>query len=223
MPPEPTTPIEPEVAQESTVEPVVSEPVFSPPANEEMPKAEEVIEAPVPEPVVEAPISEPVVIAPEPIPEPVVLPEPEVIVPTEPTPEPILASEPVVLPYPESSQTPKTTNQSSSPNPTIPTEVYHHTHISVDNIGVVAMSFIKSMQNSKEHLSLANAAIQAKMMKRVHKVMDLFDKKKEIKNRDVRDFLHVSEDTAKDYFKILIKEGKIKREGKSIATHYTKV
>ncbi len=86
----------------------------------------------------------------------------------------------------------------------------------------IALSFKANMLKARENLVLARKATKAKMMKSVYKVMDLFKKKKSIKNMDVQKFVHVSHSTAVDYLNILTKEGKIKKEGKPTAPKYTK-
>jgi hypothetical protein len=83
--------------------------------------------------------------------------------------------------------------------------------------------FVRNMNKAKENLILANASIKAKMMKRVYKVMDLFKKKKKIKNDDVEKLIHTDDSTTTRYLNILTKEGKIKREGKPHTPYYTKV
>lgn len=84
-------------------------------------------------------------------------------------------------------------------------------------------AFVLSMGRSKENLVLAQKAVKAKMMKKVYRIMDLFKKKKKIKNDDVEKFIHTSDKTATKYLNILRKEGKIKREGTNNKTYYTKL
>lgn len=84
-------------------------------------------------------------------------------------------------------------------------------------------AFVRGMNNSRANLILAHKAVKAKMMKRVYKIMDMFKRRKNIKNDDVEKFLHVSDDTATKYLNILVKEGKVKREGNSHSPSYKEV
>lgn len=97
--------------------------------------------------------------------------------------------------------------------------------------------FVRGMNNSKENLILANRAVKAKMMKKVYKIMDLFERshartpignrigvgEQSIKNDDVEKLLHVSDNTATKYLNILVKEGKVKKEGNSHSPSYKKL
>lgn len=144
--------------------------------------------------------------------------------PSTPTPSPTITPaapsslpvEPILEPEPESKPEMKI-----EPKPEVnPTPVTVPTVSPLDRI---ALSFKANMLKARENLVLAHKAKKVKMMKSVYKVMDLFKKKKSIKNMDVQKLVHVSDSTATDYLNILIKEGKIKKEGKPTAPKYTKV
>lgn len=236
MPDEPTNPIEPEATQESISSPPARgelgegsqaqdslRPFDEKRSNEwtvpvrEMPEAEGVS---VSESVIEPPlqpVSEPVVIVPEPTSEPVVLPEPVVVIPTESAPEPIVEvpiSEPVIIPEPsvvpapvlETSHSVLVTNPEPTPTPEPKLDSFHI-----------------NMARARELLVKARYAIQLNKKKKIDKIMGLFLKKTKVTNREVRDLLRLSHDMVNVYMNTLIKEGKIKREGKSSATHYTKL
>ncbi|NVN96557.1 MAG: hypothetical protein HXX18_14905 [Bacteroidetes bacterium] len=169
------------------------------------------ISEPVTEPVVEPTPSEPIsevvsdvpVIKPnvtsEPITvsDPVIIPEPEVVVSTESVPIPV--------------KEPKTIQQETA------------SYSSNPKLNSAALAFINYMGRAKETLALANKKRKEQMMKRVYRVMDLFKKKQKIKNDDVEKFIHTDDSTATKYLNILVKEGKIKEEGKTHTPLYTKV
>ena len=158
--------------------------------------------------------------------EPVVNPEPVIIPPKN---EEQIEALPPSAPIPTTSESPLST----SPSSLEPSSIYSTN----PKLNSAALAFISYMGRTKETLALANRKRKEQMMKRVYKVMELFDKKHarthirnrigvgeiSIKNDDVEKFIHVSDDTATKYLNILTKEGKIKREGKPHASHYTKV
>lgn len=122
----------------------------------------------------------------------------------QPNPVPVVApiSEPVTpIPAPE----PVTTPTHTSP---------------LEALGAV---FVANMKRARELLVKARAAIFSKRQKKIDKIMTLFLKKSKIVNQDVRELLHTTEHTSIDYLNILVKDGKIKKEGKSNHTYYTKV
>lgn len=95
---------------------------------------------------------------------------------------------------------------------------------SVSPLDSISLLFVANMKRARELLVKARAVIQTKKRKKLEKVMGLFTaKKKKIKNKDVRDLLHITDETATVYLKILEKEGKIKQEGKGGWTYYTKI
>ncbi|KKQ08412.1 MAG: hypothetical protein US21_C0016G0008 [Candidatus Nomurabacteria bacterium GW2011_GWB1_36_6] len=169
------------------------------------------------------PVSSPIT---EPVEEPVVNPEPVIIPPKN---EEQIEALPPSAPIPTTSESPLST----SPSSLEPSSIYSTN----PKLNSAALAFISYMGRTKETLALANRKRKEQMMKRVYKVMELFDKKHarthirnrigvgeiSIKNDDVEKFIHVSDDTATKYLNILTKEGKIKREGKPHASHYTKV
>lgn len=66
-------------------------------------------------------------------------------------------------------------------------------------------------------------AIQARKQKHddnIAKIVELMRKKGKAENRDVRDFLRVSQTTATDYLHTLVSRGQIKRQGQGKATFY---
>lgn len=70
----------------------------------------------------------------------------------------------------------------------------------------------------------ARAVIQGRKRKKLDKILTLFVKKKSISNDEVEKLLHVSDATATRYLTQLVKEGKLKQEGKTgKAVVYTKM
>lgn len=77
---------------------------------------------------------------------------------------------------------------------------------------------------SDQSVSRRQKSLQVRKQKHeanITKVLELLGKKTKVKNTDVRDYLHVSQTTATDYLHTLVKQGKIKKEGKGKATEYT--
>lgn len=72
-------------------------------------------------------------------------------------------------------------------------------------------------------LAKANATKEARRRKKIEKIMTLFIKKQKITNDMVEKLLHVSDETATRYLNILVKEGRILRNGKAGGTFYIKV
>lgn len=156
----------------------------------------------------------------EPAQAPIIVPTPTPIV-TAPTPEPSptsapssgeakpVVSEPVVFSPPAKGE------QRGS--------VEEENTVPLSKMDKILASFKDNMLHAKEFLLKAHAAVSAKRRKKIDSVMTLFLKKKKIVNSDVRDFLHIAEDTATNYLNILLKEGKIKRNGRSTGIYYTKV
>lgn len=67
-------------------------------------------------------------------------------------------------------------------------------------------------------------AVEARKQKyaeNLDKIIELVQKKGNVDNLDVRDFLHVSQTTATDYLHTLVSSGKLKKEGKAKATIYS--
>jgi hypothetical protein len=77
------------------------------------------------------------------------------------------------------------------------------------NEPIRTQSFIRGL------LEKAKLAIQSRKRKKLDKIMNLFAKQTSISNNDVQKLLYVSDATATRYLGILIKEGKIKQEGKT--------
>lgn len=126
-------------------------------------------------------------------------------------------SEPVVSSPPANvSQTPNTTNQEPTPPVPIITP-------SISRLDRIAESFKANMARAKELLNKARIAVQVGKNKKKEKIMTLFLKKKKIKNKDVRDLLHIADPTATNYLNILVKEGRVVRVGKNKGVYYTKV
>jgi hypothetical protein len=147
-------------------------------------------------------------------------------------------SEPAIIePTPEIApvQAPQTSQQEVFPTPISNSKepILETSHSSLEpnprpysldpKLNKMIEGFVRSMNKSKENLILAQKAVKAKMMKKVYRIMDLFKRKKSIKNDDVEKFLHTSDETATRYLNILTKEGKIKRQGNPHSPHYTKV
>ena len=79
----------------------------------------------------------------------------------------------------------------------------------VGNEPIRTQSFIHGL------LEKAKLAIQSRKRIKLDKIMNLFAKQTNITNDEVEMYLHVSDATATRYLSILIKEGKIKQEGKT--------
>ena len=70
-------------------------------------------------------------------------------------------------------------------------------------------------EQDRELLKIARAKIQTKKHEKLEKIMTLFEKKEKITNDDVEKLLHCSDATARRYLNELIKQGKLKRIGKT--------
>lgn len=82
----------------------------------------------------------------------------------------------------------------------------------------------KTPEQDRELLKIARAKIQTKKNEKLEKIMTLFEKKEKITNNDVEKLLHCSDATARRYLNELIKQGKLKRIGKTgKAVTYTKL
>jgi hypothetical protein len=79
----------------------------------------------------------------------------------------------------------------------------------VGNEPIRTQGFIRGL------LEKAKLAIQNRKRNKLDKIMNLFAKQTNITNDEVEKYLHVSDATATRYLGILIKEGKIKQEGKT--------
>lgn len=90
-------------------------------------------------------------------------------------------------------------------------------------LDAISLAFKNNMARARELLVKARMSIQIKKKKKLEKVMNLFLTKKKIKNSDVRDALHVTDETATVYLNLLKKEGKIQPNGKGGWIYYTKV
>ena len=89
-----------------------------------------------------------------------------------------------------------------------------------ESLGAV---FVLNMKRARELLVKARLALSLRGKKRMEKIMTLFIAKTKINNKNVRDLLHVTESTATNYLNAMVKEGKIKREGKFHTSVYTKI
>jgi hypothetical protein len=90
-------------------------------------------------------------------------------------------------------------------------------------LDAISLAFKNNMARARELLVKARISIQIKKKKKLEKVMNLFLTKKKIKNSDVRDLLHIADETATVYLNILKKEGKIQPNGKGVGIYYTKM
>jgi hypothetical protein len=81
-------------------------------------------------------------------------------------------------------------------------------------IPVVAV-ISKSKSFARELLVKARNMIQFRKRKKLDKIMTLFAKQTKITNDEVEKFLHISDATTGRYLATLVKEGKIKRNGKT--------
>mgnify|MGYP002147909589 FL=1 len=68
---------------------------------------------------------------------------------------------------------------------------------------------------ARQLIAKAREAIQNRKRKKIDHVMDLFAKRTNITNKEVADFLHVSDATATRYLQVLENENKIKQVGKT--------
>lgn len=69
----------------------------------------------------------------------------------------------------------------------------------------------------------ANAAVQTRKQKNLKKLLTLFDTMPKVQNNDVEKFLHLKDAMATRYLNMLLKDGKIRREGTGSATRYYKI
>lgn len=135
-----------------------------------------------------------------------------IIVPTEnpapiiitPAPEPVI-SEPVAVKPVEVS--------SSATIPPAP----------LSTLDRISLAFKNNMLHARELLVKAHAVVSARRRKKIDSIMNLFLTKKKIKNSDVRDLLHITDETATVYLNILKKEGKIQQTGARATSRFTKV
>ena len=74
-------------------------------------------------------------------------------------------------------------------------------------------------ENVKELLVKANEKRKKRREDNLNKILELAGKK-QINNQDVRDLLQVSQSTATNYLKDLVKSGKLKSDKKAKATVY---
>lgn len=93
----------------------------------------------------------------------------------------------------------------------------------VSPLEALGASFVANMKRARELLVKARATLSLRRKKKIEKIMTLFLRKSKIVNKDVRELLTTTEHTATDYLNALVKEGKIKKEGKSSHAYYTKV
>lgn len=192
---------------------------------------------PAPETIPEIPnLPTPVEIS---LPEPEPQPEPSSEIPKE---EIIKSSEPIELPEPEEEKpAPLQQSTQSAPveEPTPPQEIVEEkpaqnqepikpTHKEetaiqkeepVDKNGMTSTvrSYLMGL------LVKANAAVQTKKQKNLKKLLTLFDTMPKVQNNDVEKFLHLKDAMATRYLNMLLKEGKIRREGTGSATRYYKI
>jgi hypothetical protein len=103
----------------------------------------------------------------------------------------------------------------------VPEPVAIPTHLSP--LEALGASFVANMKRARELLVKARAVLSSKRKKKIEKIMTLFIKKSKIVNKDVRELLTTTEHTATDYLNVLVKDGKIKKEGKSSHAYYTKI
>ena len=68
---------------------------------------------------------------------------------------------------------------------------------------------------ARQLIAKAREAIQNRKRKKIDHILDLFAKRTNITNKEVADFLHVSDATATRYLQILENENKIKQVGKT--------
>lgn len=81
----------------------------------------------------------------------------------------------------------------------------------------------KVVEAKADFSSKRQQALQVRRKKRedhLAKILALVSQKGKIRNSDVRDTFRVSQSTASDYLHTLVKDGKIKKEGKAKATVY---
>ncbi|MFA5652030.1 MAG: hypothetical protein WC933_01580 [Candidatus Paceibacterota bacterium] len=91
----------------------------------------------------------------------------------------------------------------------VPANTTTQTAQMVGNEPIRTQSFIRGL------LEKAKLAIQSRKRNKLDKIMNLFAKQTNITNDEVEKYLHVSDATATRYLSILIKEGKIKQNGKT--------
>ncbi|MFA6475862.1 MAG: hypothetical protein WCV68_00450 [Candidatus Paceibacterota bacterium] len=190
--------------------------------NIETPSTPTPVEPVVPNPEQVAPTLEPVIPPAEtaPIPEPVIPPAESVPVPVveEPVPVPAPVPEPIV-PVPV---TPVETKPAE-----VPVTVSEAKPLPVVTPAIETIEDYSLMRPSKGFMAWlrakAQAALRALRQKKLNRIMTLFDKKPQVTNDMVEKLLRVSHGTATKYLNILVKDGKLKREGQGSAVHYEKI
>lgn len=206
------------MAEETTTEPVVSEPIAESTPVQPEPT---VITPPAPEPTTEPVVVEETPTAqrveplnPEPILEPPLAPEsvqePAVETPpTTPNPESESQLEPAVQQAePVSNGTSQAPETTPEPVPTPEPQV-------------VASAF--PIIRARELLIKAKEMIQFRKRKKLEKIMAMFLKKQTITNDDVQKLVYVSDATATRYLDQLEKEGRIKKENAGKYLSYSRI
>jgi len=108
---------------------------------------------------------------------------------------------------------------------TIPETVQPLHDLSIPSIPSVPSQPPVSVDTSVPDLSeKRKQAIQARKQRvtdHLGKIVAFIGQKGKVNNRDIRDLLHVSQTTTSEYFRVLVANGKLKREGKAKATTYS--
>lgn len=215
------------MAEETTTESVVSEPVAEPapvqpePAVVETPSAPD----PIPEPIIETtPTPEPVNTngsngengIKEAEPEPVPTAQPVEPLNTEPISEPAPIPEPV-----EEAQEPVLEAQQEAPQQESNVSTGTPAPAPAPEPQVIASAFLIS--RARELLIKAREMIQFRKRKKLEKIMSLFLKQSSITNDEVQKLVYVSDATATRYLQQLEQEGKIKKENAGKYLSYSRI
>ena len=157
------------------------------------------------------------------IPDPIPTFEPEAPVAITEEPKPIVEPETTPTIIPTATPTPIVITPTPEPSPVVSPPVVSSPPTPLSTLDRVSLAFKNNMMNARELLVKAHAVVSARRRKKIDSIMNLFLTKKKIKNSEVRDLFHITDETATVYLNILKKEGKIQQNGKGGWIYYTKV
>ena len=138
-----------------------------------------------------------------------------------PTEEPTITIEPIEPPKPV--QSPRSPISPSSPQSPLPAEALAKEGQSPISPSSLQPQTEKVIEAKADFSAKRQQALQTRRKKRedhLAKILALISQKGKINNKDICDLLRVSQSTATNYLHSLVKDGKIKKEGKAKATVY---
>ncbi|MFZ2719454.1 MAG: DUF977 family protein [Minisyncoccia bacterium] len=136
--------------------------------------------------------------------------------PVEPTQEPMAEAVPSEPAQPVSEATPEAVAAEPQSEPEAPEpESAPRTQGAASAASAPSVASGKTPEHDRELLKIARAKIQTTKQQNFEKILKLFDTKEKITNDDVEKALRCSDRSAARYLKELVKQGKIKRVGKT--------